>query len=545
MSIVKMRKMVRKQLKVRLFGRKIELGSPMAIVFWIFVVIFLVGTYYMYGPGGGGGGAGAQHPERTVSPVVAVVDGQRITRNEYEMRVYYASQSQGADIAQMPQIKKSTIDGLIMRELLLNAARAEGIRVSSADVEQYKDEIIEEMMAHQYSDRRTLRAILEEEDMSLEEFEERLRLERLPDEDALRAELLIEMLEERVKQAVDVTDEDVRDSFAEVTARHILIDPQEMMHAEAGLDDALNENSEETGEQPMTLEEAEAQARELLLSLKQQIEAGEDFATLALQHSTCPSAEQGGDLGTFGPGQMVPEFEEVAFDLEPGELSDVVETQFGLHLIMVEDVQHDVPEDEDELAMQKEELLRERREQAWEQYQQQLHANASIEMVDPELTAYQLLEEDHERNLAQAIQLLAEATESDPWNTSAPFQLAMLLESAGQTHEAIEVLETLVASREGATSAPAHLQLATLLHEAGRDDEAIEAARTASEHAQGFDFNNYFLHMQAKELFQELGRPDLAEREQEWLDEYNESMGGGMGAPGGLQIDPQDLQIEP
>lgn len=66
-----------------------------------------------------------------------------------------------------------------------------------------------------------------------------------------------------------------------------------------------------------------------------EIRGGRDFADAALAFSMCPSKEQGGDLGTFGKGQMVPEFETAAFDLEIGVLSDPVETQFGFHLIEV------------------------------------------------------------------------------------------------------------------------------------------------------------------------------------------------------------------
>jgi peptidyl-prolyl cis-trans isomerase C len=75
------------------------------------------------------------------------------------------------------------------------------------------------------------------------------------------------------------------------------------------------------------------QAAKEIEGLKQQIAAGADFASLAGQHSDCPSKAKGGDLGSFGKGQMVKEFEETAFALPVGGTSGVVETQFGYHLI--------------------------------------------------------------------------------------------------------------------------------------------------------------------------------------------------------------------
>ncbi|RKT44145.1 peptidyl-prolyl cis-trans isomerase C [Thiocapsa rosea] len=74
---------------------------------------------------------------------------------------------------------------------------------------------------------------------------------------------------------------------------------------------------------------AKRKADEILDKLK----SGADFAELAKSESTCPSAQQGGDLGEFGRGQMVAPFESAAFGLEPGDLSEVVETQFGYHII--------------------------------------------------------------------------------------------------------------------------------------------------------------------------------------------------------------------
>ncbi len=71
------------------------------------------------------------------------------------------------------------------------------------------------------------------------------------------------------------------------------------------------------------------------LNLKSEIEGGADFADIARQHSSCPSGQQGGNLGEFGPGQMVPEFDQVVFSAPVGELQGPVKTQFGYHLLEV------------------------------------------------------------------------------------------------------------------------------------------------------------------------------------------------------------------
>ncbi|KKM86913.1 hypothetical protein LCGC14_1274230 [marine sediment metagenome] len=87
---------------------------------------------------------------------------------------------------------------------------------------------------------------------------------------------------------------------------------------------------------------AKASARHILVSseeecneLKSQIEAGADFVKIAESHSQCPSGKQGGALGEFGPGQMVPEFDKVVFSAEVGKVHGPVKTDFGHHLIEI------------------------------------------------------------------------------------------------------------------------------------------------------------------------------------------------------------------
>jgi peptidyl-prolyl cis-trans isomerase C len=69
--------------------------------------------------------------------------------------------------------------------------------------------------------------------------------------------------------------------------------------------------------------------------LKTKIEGGADFAAMAKEHSRCPSGKQGGDLGEFGPGQMVREFDDVVFRSDVGQVHGPVKTQFGFHLIEI------------------------------------------------------------------------------------------------------------------------------------------------------------------------------------------------------------------
>ena len=71
------------------------------------------------------------------------------------------------------------------------------------------------------------------------------------------------------------------------------------------------------------------------LELKKKIEAGESFEDIAKENSTCPSGKSGGSLGSFGPGAMVPEFDEVVFNEAVGEVHGPVKTQFGYHLLEV------------------------------------------------------------------------------------------------------------------------------------------------------------------------------------------------------------------
>lgn len=107
------------------------------------------------------------------------------------------------------------------------------------------------------------------------------------------------------------------------------------------------------------------------------------FADAARENSDCPSGREGGDLGWFGPGQMVPEFDKVAFEMKVDEISDVVETQFGFHILRKtgEKPGGERPFDEVKEPL-RESLMREAQNAAFGRFMDELRAAAKIEFLD-------------------------------------------------------------------------------------------------------------------------------------------------------------------
>ena len=123
--------------------------------------------------------------------------------------------------------------------------------------------------------------------------------------------------------------------------------------------------------------------------IKARIDKGEDFGTVAKEVSKCPSAPRGGDLGYFGKGKMVPEFEKAAFALKNGEVSAPVKTQFGWHIIKVTDRKESKTRPYDEV---KEEitakLTQEKQKKAYEALLAKLKAGSDVKINENVLSSY-------------------------------------------------------------------------------------------------------------------------------------------------------------
>jgi peptidyl-prolyl cis-trans isomerase C len=130
-----------------------------------------------------------------------------------------------------------------------------------------------------------------------------------------------------------------------------------------------------------------AEKRQKLEDILSQVKNGADFAELAKEHSSCPSKTRGGDLGFFGRGQMVKEFEDAAFGLDVGAVSDIVETRFGYHIILCTDQQPaSTISFDDARADIKAYLEGEKRQQAVTSYIDSLRSSAAIVYPDTSST---------------------------------------------------------------------------------------------------------------------------------------------------------------
>jgi len=564
MSIVRLRKSFRRKMKLGVGKYKVG-ASPMDIIFWVIVIIFVVGAYYTFGaPTGGRGGPDDQAGvPRKVTKNVAVANGHVISRLEYEREFMRRA-------AEIPReqllineryVKTSVLDSMIQRLLLLDAAKQSGIRVSGADVDAKVDQLVQQSLDRSYPTRKALAKFLRKRGQTLEQYKREVRKERMQDRDAIKEAVLFEKLEEKIKSAVKVGDADLKDHYTKIKARQILINPDELKRldeakkeAEKAEQDAKDDKDTQADKTADEKPAKDSKARKLAKSIRDRVKKGENFEDLAMEYShDTRTAFEGGLLRTYAPPNpaeepdpeatayfargelsMPAEFDDAAFALKPNQTSDVVETPYGLYVIQVLDRKVQYPEDyKDNKDDYRDQLLEQKKTEAWTDYNKKLSEQADTRVDDSELAAYRLLAEDKK---AEAAQLLAKAAENDPRNVGAKYQLANLLQDSADKSKAIELLTELAESEQAASSAVLHLQLADLLAEEKLTERAIQQYEAASEWSDTYDYQSMYMHDQLKRKFEQLERKDLAEKEQKWIDEFNEyqaeqNAGTGYGGP--------------
>lgn len=519
-------------------------------VFYVILGIFIVGgafSFDSYQRAQRRAELGGGH-KRKVPKYAVTINGKRIPRAHLDNYLWRVSEHGGGLPVDMQRaVMMDWLERTIDRVLTEQAISAENINVSRKEIQQRRAEIIDLELQPQIEERTALAERLQRQGLTLEQYRQKriaefAATERGSDE-AIRDQLAREKLEEKIRNSVQVTDQELEGSFEEVRARHILIDPKELRRkaiAKLEEDKAALERKQREAEkagkatdpdlrkrldalaaerQAAESKDWDAEAKKKAEELLKQLQGGADFPKLAKENSSCPSASRGGDLGWIKRGRMVEEFEKAAFELNKGQISNVVKTDFGYHVIKVEGRRKQLPPDfEKEKARYRDSYIEERKGRAWYAYQKRLRDTAKIEVHDPELAAYQLLSEGGDPD--KAIQLLDVVMQNDPGNMGAQYELAKLWQTKGNTEKALEILLKLEKQEGADRSAEFLVTLGDLLRKQKRNNEAIVRYKKASDVAAALQPRNYSVHSRLEVTFRELKRSDLAAQERDWLDRF-------------------------
>lgn len=253
--------------------------------------------------------------EETKDPamVIATVNGTDITQGQLDKEIANMMQRMQGRVpperlGQMrAQMQAQMLDNLVNRQVITDKITADNITISDEEF----DAAVAELTAN-LPEGATLEMMLAQAGSTEEEFRQNFGME-------LKVRKLVEShsggkVESTEEEAMEFynTNQDQFKKPESASASHILL----AVEADASDDEKAAKRAE-------------------LEAIRTKLTEGADFAEMAMEHSTCPSKAQGGSLGDFTRGRMVPEFEAAAFSQEIGEVGEIVETQFGYHLIKV------------------------------------------------------------------------------------------------------------------------------------------------------------------------------------------------------------------
>jgi peptidyl-prolyl cis-trans isomerase D len=324
-------------------------------------------------PGGITSGVGMQDVASVAGETVSASEFRRQYLQMIEIyREIYNLDRQSPEMIKQLGIGQQTLNNLISQYAVVHEAQNLGLTVSDEELIQQISSIGAFQEDGRFIGSERYRQLLQSNNLTPQQFEA-----------ATRRSLLNQKFRKLMTDGIEATPDEIRQNFVEtnqeVKLRYVMYDPEEMEVGEVP-DESLQEYYDEhledfaveeqrriqyvvaqikpseievtaeqvTAELPNVPNQEQVRARHILKrsdpdpetarkeieQLLSQIQGGADFAELARQHSDdTVSAAQGGDLGFFGRGRMVPQFEQVAFDLEPGQTSGIVETPFGFHII--------------------------------------------------------------------------------------------------------------------------------------------------------------------------------------------------------------------
>jgi peptidyl-prolyl cis-trans isomerase C len=287
----------------------------------------------------------------------AIVNGKAITMSDYQAGIdqlhrQISMTGRQPDEKEMQALKLRILDNLIDRELLKQEADKRGIKADDAEVNAQLDAVKKGTTPENFAN--SLKQMNMTEPALKAYFASQLAVKKLLDKD-LASKIVV--TPEEVKAFYD-SNPDAFKTPEMVRASHILVKVDKTASAEE-----------------------KAKALEMIKAIQKRIQSGEDFAKVAKEVSDCPSKDNGGDLNFFQKGQMVPPFENAAFSMKPGQTSDIVETEFGYHIIRLTDKKEAGTMSFDEVKSRIEQHLKtEKMSKEFPKYVEKFKSKAKIEV---------------------------------------------------------------------------------------------------------------------------------------------------------------------
>lgn len=248
-----------------------------------------------------------------VDAIVGVVGKNQILYSDIEDQYL---QLQAQNVRPMPN-RCDILEELLSQKLLVNQAEVDSIEVNEAEVEVELEQRISYFINQIGSEEK----LIEYFGKSVLEIKEDMR-------DAIRDQLLMQRMRMQITADADITPKEVKEFYNKLPP-----------------DSIPNIDSEVEISQiviyPSSSEEAIFEVKDKLLKMRERIINGENFATLAVLYSECPSASKGGDLGWTAKAELDPSFAKAAFALKKGQVSKIVESTFGFHIIQLIDRSED------------------------------------------------------------------------------------------------------------------------------------------------------------------------------------------------------------
>jgi len=248
---------------------------------------------------------------QVIDRVIAVVGTNAILESDVEAQ-YMQYRMQGMIEGTATEVKCQILENMLLEKLLLNQAALDSVEVTDSEVEQSMDQRLRYFIS-QFGSQEKLEEFYQK---SIVEIKEEFR-------DMIRDQMKVQKVESAIKEKVFVTPSEVKQYYREMP-----LDSIPLINSEVEMSQILRIP-------PISVEQ-KVVIKEKLRDLRRRIINGENFATLAILYSEDPgSAAKGGEIGFYGRGELYPEYEAVAFKLSEGEISEIVESKAGFHIIQL------------------------------------------------------------------------------------------------------------------------------------------------------------------------------------------------------------------